>query len=115
MRDLSGGSPPIAVICCRESRFFPRYYCGRVAIEVGNGSPGFASGFFGDEGPEFRTMNRVSSKLVHPTAWSVLAVNAETNRFPDAGHPVPIGCRLYGADTDCSEGTMIAMVCGRIL
>jgi hypothetical protein len=33
---------------------------------------------------EFRTMNRVSSKLVHPTAWSVLAVNAETNSFPDA-------------------------------
>jgi hypothetical protein len=33
---------------------------------------------------EFKTMNRVSSKLVHPTAWSVLAVNAETNSFPGA-------------------------------
>jgi hypothetical protein len=33
---------------------------------------------------EFRTVNRVSSKLVHPTAWSVLAVNAEVNSFPDA-------------------------------
>jgi hypothetical protein len=35
-------------------------------------------------GQEFRTMNRVSSKLVHPTAWSILAVNPETNSFPDA-------------------------------
>jgi hypothetical protein len=33
---------------------------------------------------EFRTMNRVSSKLVHPTAWSILAVNSEANSFPEA-------------------------------
>jgi hypothetical protein len=44
---------------------------GRLADQVGMG-------------PEFRTINRVSSKLVHPTAWSVLAVNSELNSFPDA-------------------------------
>lgn len=34
--------------------------------------------------PEFKAMNRVSSKLVHPTAWSTLAVNSQTNSFPHA-------------------------------
>jgi hypothetical protein len=33
---------------------------------------------------EFAAMNRVSSKLVHPTAWSVLAMNPGTNSFPDS-------------------------------
>jgi len=33
---------------------------------------------------EFRSMNRVSSKLVHPTAWSTLAENAGVNSFPEA-------------------------------
>jgi hypothetical protein len=33
---------------------------------------------------EFTTMNRVSSKLVHPTAWSVLAMNPGLISFPGA-------------------------------
>jgi|GEM_PF-1383279 len=33
---------------------------------------------------EFRSMNRVSSKLVHPTAWSTLAENAGKNSYPEA-------------------------------
>jgi hypothetical protein len=33
---------------------------------------------------EFRSMNRVSSKLVHPTAWSMLAENAGRSSFPEA-------------------------------
>ncbi len=33
---------------------------------------------------EFRSMNRVSSKLVHPTAWSTLAENAGRNSYPEA-------------------------------
>ena len=32
----------------------------------------------------FRTMNRVSSKLVHPTAWSVLATNNSINSYPES-------------------------------
>ena len=44
---------------------------GRLADQVGLGH-------------EIRTMNRVSSKLVHPTAWSVLSVNSELNSFPGA-------------------------------
>ena len=34
---------------------------------------------------EFRSMNRVTSKLVHPTAWSILAENAGRNSYPEAG------------------------------
>lgn len=33
---------------------------------------------------EFRSMNRVSSKLVHPTAWSTLAENAGRSSYPEA-------------------------------
>lgn len=33
---------------------------------------------------EFRSVNRVSSKLVHPTGWSVLAENAGTSSYPEA-------------------------------
>jgi hypothetical protein len=33
---------------------------------------------------EFRSMNRVSSKLVHPTAWSMLAENAGRSSYPEA-------------------------------
>lgn len=33
---------------------------------------------------EFRSMNRVSSKLVHPTAWSTLAENASRSSYPEA-------------------------------
>lgn len=33
---------------------------------------------------EFRSMNRVSSKLVHPTAWSTLAENAGRSSHPEA-------------------------------
>lgn len=32
---------------------------------------------------EFRSMNRVTSKLVHPTAWSTLAENAGRNSYPE--------------------------------
>jgi hypothetical protein len=33
---------------------------------------------------EFRSLNRVSSKLVHPTAWSTLAENAGRSSYPEA-------------------------------
>jgi hypothetical protein len=33
---------------------------------------------------EFRSMNRVSSKLVHPTAWSTLAENTGRSSYPEA-------------------------------
>lgn len=33
---------------------------------------------------EFRSMNRVSSKLVHPTAWSTLAENSGRSSYPEA-------------------------------
>jgi hypothetical protein len=33
---------------------------------------------------DFAAINRVCSKLVHPTSWSVLAMNRGTNSFPDA-------------------------------
>jgi hypothetical protein len=33
---------------------------------------------------EFRSMNRVSSKLVHPTAWSTLAENAGRSSYSEA-------------------------------
>ena len=33
---------------------------------------------------EFRSMNRVTSKLVHPTAWSTLAENVGRNSYPGA-------------------------------
>jgi hypothetical protein len=33
---------------------------------------------------EFRSMNRVSSKLVHPTAWSTLAENPDRSSYPEA-------------------------------
>ena len=32
---------------------------------------------------EFRSMNRVSSKLVHPTAWSTLAENSGRSSYPE--------------------------------
>jgi hypothetical protein len=59
----------------------------RMATENVTESGHLAVGRLADQvgmGQEFRTMNRVSSKLVHPTAWSILAVNSETNSFPDA-------------------------------
>ena len=33
---------------------------------------------------DYASVNRVCSKLVHPTSWSVLAMNKGTNSFPDA-------------------------------
>jgi hypothetical protein len=33
---------------------------------------------------EFRSMNRVSSKLVHPSAWSTLAENPGRSSYPEA-------------------------------
>jgi hypothetical protein len=33
---------------------------------------------------EYDCMNRVCSKLVHPTAWSILAVNKGENAFSQA-------------------------------
>jgi hypothetical protein len=33
---------------------------------------------------ELRSMNRMSSKLVHPTAWSMLAENAGKASYPEA-------------------------------
>jgi len=33
---------------------------------------------------DYAAMNKVCSKLVHPTAWSVLAMNKGTNSFPQA-------------------------------
>ena len=33
---------------------------------------------------EFAAVNHVSSKLVHPTGWSVLAMNPGYNSFPDS-------------------------------
>ena len=34
---------------------------------------------------DYASVNRVCSKLVHPTSWSVLAMNKGTNSFPGAG------------------------------
>jgi hypothetical protein len=34
---------------------------------------------------DYAAVNRVCSKLVHPTSWSVLAMNKGTNSFPGAG------------------------------
>jgi hypothetical protein len=49
---------------------------------------------------DFACMNRVCSKLVHPTAWSVLAVNKGENSFSQAGEiffsaGVQYVCDLY--------------------
>lgn len=33
---------------------------------------------------DYASVNRVCSKLVHPTSWSVLAMNKGTNSFPEA-------------------------------
>jgi hypothetical protein len=33
---------------------------------------------------EFRSVNRVSSKLVHPTTWSTLAENEGMSSYPEA-------------------------------
>ncbi|MHB1020939.1 MAG: DUF5677 domain-containing protein [Acidobacteriaceae bacterium] len=33
---------------------------------------------------DYASVNRVCSKLVHPTSWSVLSMNKGTNSFPDA-------------------------------
>lgn len=33
---------------------------------------------------DYTSVNRVCSKLVHPTSWSVLAMNKGTNSFPEA-------------------------------
>ena len=33
---------------------------------------------------DYTSVNRVCSKLVHPTSWSVLAMNKGTNSFPSA-------------------------------
>jgi len=33
---------------------------------------------------EFKIMNKVCSKLVHPTVWSILTEDIGSKRFPDA-------------------------------
>jgi hypothetical protein len=54
---------------------------------------------------EYSYMNRVCSKLVHPTAWSIIAVNKGENAFPQA-RPLLFtmgagwGCDLYAAIRD---------------
>jgi hypothetical protein len=49
---------------------------------------------------DFACMNRVCSKLVHPTSWSVLAVNNGENCFSQSreiffGSGVRYGCDIY--------------------
>jgi hypothetical protein len=34
---------------------------------------------------EYRTLNRLCSKFVHPTAWSLFTSDVASERFPDAG------------------------------
>ena len=49
---------------------------------------------------DFACMNLVCSKLVHPTAWSILAMNKGENSFPESRQifltaGVGYGCDLY--------------------
>jgi hypothetical protein len=49
---------------------------------------------------DYSCMNRVCSKLVHPTAWSILAVNKGENSFSQSRQiffqsGVQYGCDLY--------------------
>jgi hypothetical protein len=51
---------------------------------------------------DYACMNRVCSKLVHPTAWSILAVNKGENAFSQSRQilftcGVGYGCDLYSA------------------
>jgi hypothetical protein len=52
---------------------------------------------------EFRSMNRVSSKLVHPTAWSTLAENSGTSSYPE-GTPICHRNRIYQSGLHGSQG-----------
>lgn len=47
---------------------------------------------------DFDCMNRVCSKLVHPTAWSVLAVNKGENAFTQARRILFQAGAMYGCD-----------------
>jgi hypothetical protein len=51
---------------------------------------------------EYDCMNRVCSKLVHPTAWSILAVNSGENAFTQARPLLFTMGAGYGCDLFCS-------------
>jgi len=51
---------------------------------------------------DFDCMNRVCSKLVHPTAWSILAVNKGENAFTQARSILFQAGAMYGCDVYAS-------------
>lgn len=57
---------------------------------------------------EFDCMNRVCSKLVHPTAWSLLSVNKGMNAFAQSrpilfSCGIQYGCEMYLAMTEHNQ------------
>lgn len=57
---------------------------------------------------DYACMNRVCSKLVHPAAWSVLAVNKGENSFPQCREILlqcgaSYGCDMYLAVKEHAE------------
>lgn len=51
---------------------------------------------------KFDTVNKVCSKLVHPTAWAILTDDIGSRRFPDARH------LFYGLGAECFMSIFVA-------